>query len=228
MRRFGLIGGMSWESTKEYYEIINEQIRALKGEHFSADCILCSINFQEIESTIMRGDWNRSNELLTEAAIILQNAKAEFIAICSNTMHKCAPFIEEYIEIPIIHIVDVTAEEIKKKQINKALLLGTKFTMNEEFNKSKFEEKGIKIILPDKIEQDIVNSVIFDELCKGILKENSKNKYLEIINKYCNSDTGVILGCTEIGLLIKEKDVMIPLFDTTMIHAKKIAELGIS
>lgn len=227
MKRFGLIGGMSWESTKEYYKLINERIRLLKGKHYSADCVLCSINFQEIESTIKEGNWEHSNKLLLEAAIILQNSKVEFIAICSNTMHKCVPFIEKNINIPIIHIVDSTVSKIKNKNIKKALLLGTKFTMNEDFNKKRFEMNGINIIIPNKEEQEVINTVIFDELCKGIINQDSKIKYLDIINKYCDMNTGVILGCTEVGLLIKEVDVNVPLFDTTEIHAKKIAELGI-
>lgn len=227
MKRFGLIGGMSWESTKEYYNIINERIRHIKGGHHSADCVLCSINFNEIESTIKKGEWERSNELLLEAAIILKNSKAEFIAICSNTMHKCVPFIEENINIPIIHIVDSTSKEIKRKEIKKALLLGTKFTMNEDFNKKRFEMNDINIIIPNEREQEIIDTVIFDELCKGIINEESKKRYLDIIEKYCDLNTGVILGCTEIGLLIKETDINIPVFDTTIIHAKDIADQGL-
>ena len=227
MKRFGLIGGMSWESTKEYYRLINERIRYLKGKHYSADCVLCSINFNEIESTIKKGEWERSNELLLEAATILKNSKAEFIAICSNTMHKCIPFIEEKINIPIVHIVDSTSNEIKRKGIRKALLLGTKFTMNEDFNKKRFEMNGINIIIPNEKEQEIIDAVIFDELCKGIINKKKKKRYLDIIMKYCDLNTGVILGCTEIGLLIKKTDINIPVFDTTEIHAKEIAERGI-
>lgn len=229
MKKIGLIGGMSWESTAPYYKIINEVINKKLGEYNSADCILHRINFQEIESTILKGDWKRSNSLLTKAAVNLEQSGVDFIAICSNTMHKCIPEINKYIKTPILHIVDATSEEIKARGIKEALLLGTRFTMEEEFNKKRFKEKGIQIITPVLSERQQIHDIIFEELCKGIISETSRKIYMDIIYKYCDTNSkGVILGCTEIGLLIQQNFLKVPVFDTTKIHAQKIALYAIN
>lgn len=224
MKKAGLIGGMSWESTLPYYKIINEVINQRLGRLYSADCILHSINFEDIESTISKGNWTISNMLLAEAAKKLEIAGADFIAICSNTMHKCIPAIREKTDLPILHIVDATAESIKQRGISKALLLGTRFTMEESFNKEKFKERGIDIVVPDLEERQMIHDIIFSELCKGIVTKESQEIYKQIIYNYCKSeDEGVILGCTEIGLLIQQNFIEVPVFDTTKIHAEKIA-----
>ena len=220
---------MSWESTLPYYRIINEEINKALGELYSADCILHSINFQEIESTISKGNWDVSNSLLSQAAASLEKAGADFIAICSNTMHKCIPSIAEKTHLPILHIVDATIDEMKSNKISEALLLGTKFTMEEAFNKERFQNAGIKIIIPTLSERQRIHDIIFSELCKGIITDKSKEIYKEIIYKYCiNKHSGAILGCTEIGLLIQQDCIEIPVFDTTIIHAKKIARYMIN
>ncbi len=224
MKKIGLIGGMSWESTLPYYKIINEVVNEKLGGLYSADCILHSINFHKIESTISKGDWDMSNELLTQAATDLEIAGVDFVAICSNTMHKCIPAIRQKTNIDILHIVDATADEIKNKGMKSALLLGTRFTMEETFNVQRFEENGIKIKIPNLKERKIVHEIIFRELCKGIVTQESWKKYSDIIYKYCPDQAdGVILGCTEIGLLIKQEAMEVPVFDTTLIHANRIA-----
>lgn len=224
MKKIGLIGGLSWESTAPYYKILNEVINKNLGGSHSADCILHSIDFHEVESTITKGEWERSNYLLLEAAQKLEKAGAEFITICSNTMHKCVPEIKKKTNIPLLHIVDSTSKAIKKRGINSALLLGTRFTMEEEFNKSKFERNGVKITTPDLKDRMEIHNIIFKELCKGKIKKESKEKYIDIINKYCpNEAECVILGCTEIGLLIEQRLVDVPVFDTTLIHAEHTA-----
>lgn len=224
MKKIGLIGGMSWESTMPYYKIINETINEKKGELYSANCILHSINFQEIESTISKGNWGISNSLLTKAALGLVREQVDFLAICSNTMHKCIPAIREKTDIEILHIVDATSKRMKENDIKSALLLGTRFTMEEDFNKEKFRENGIDIIIPNLNERKVIHDIIFKELCKGVIKKESQKIYSNIICKYCPSNAeAVILGCTEIGLLIKQAMMEVPIFDTTIIHAEEIA-----
>ena len=224
MKKAGLIGGMSWESTVPYYKIINEVIGQQLGGLYSADCILHSINFYEIESTISKGNWDKSNELLANAAESLENAGADFIGICSNTMHKCLPAIKKKVNLPIVHIFDATVEEMKREGMSEGLLLGTRFTMEESFNKERFYKNGVNIIIPSLEERQLVHDIIFAELCRGIITNNSKEQYKKIIYKYCKGkETGVILGCTEIGLLIQQNFMDVPIFDTTQIHAKKIA-----
>ncbi|MGH2129309.1 aspartate/glutamate racemase family protein [Enterococcus faecalis] len=224
MKRIGLIGGMSWESTLPYYRIINSVIMEKKGELYSADCILYSVNFQEIESTISKNDWDTSDRILSNAAQKLELCGVDFLAICSNTMHKCIPAIKENVNLPILHIVDSTSNVMKKRGITSALLIGTRFTMEEDFNKDLFEKDGIEIKTPNYEDRNIIHQIIFDELCRGIINIKSKNIYKNIIMKYCGKDDGVILGCTEIGLLIGQKDLEVPVFDTTKIHAEAIAK----
>ena len=224
MKTIGLIGGMSWESTVTYYKIINETVKEKLGGLHSAKCILYSIDFQEIEECQANGNWEKSGEILGEAANNLEKAGADFIVICTNTMHKVINQIKEKISITILHIAEMTAEKILEKGLKNIALLGTKYTMEQDFYKSKLIEKEINVIIPDKNDIEIINKVIYDELCLGIINSNSKKKFLEIVDKLRSKGAeGIILGCTEIGLLIKNEDTDVPLFDTAVIHAEEAA-----
>ena len=224
LKTIGLIGGMSWESTVTYYKIINETVKEKLGGLHSAKCILYSVDFQEIEECQANGNWEKSGEILGEAAYNLEKAGADFIVICTNTMHKVVNQIKEKISIPILHIAEMTAEKILEKGLKNIALLGTKYTMEQDFYKSKLIEKGINVIIPDKNDIEIINKVIYDELCLGTINSDSKKKFLEIVDKLRSKGAeGIILGCTEIGLLIKNEDTDIPLFDTAIIHAEQAA-----
>ena len=224
LKTIGLIGGMSWESTVTYYKIINETVKEKLGGLHSAKCILYSVDFQEIEECQANGNWEKSGEILGEAANNLEKAGADFIVICTNTMHKVVNQIKEKISIPILHIAEMTAEKILEKGLKNIALLGTKYTMEQDFYKSKLIEKGINVIIPDKNDIEIINEVIYDELCLGTINSDSKKKFLEIVDKLRNKGAeGIILGCTEIGLLIKNEDTDVPLFDTAIIHAEQAA-----
>ena len=224
LKTIGLIGGMSWESTVTYYKIINETVKEKLGRLHSAKCILYSVDFQEIEECQANGNWEKSGEILGEAAYNLEKAGADFIVICTNTMHKVVNQIKEKISIPILHIAEMTAEKILEKGLKNIALLGTKYTMEQDFYKSKLIEKGINVIIPDKNDIETINEVIYDELCLGTINFNSKKKFLEIVDKPRSKGAeGIILGCTEIGLLIKNEDTDVPLFDTAVIHAEEAA-----
>ena len=224
LKTIGLIGGMSWESTVTYYKIINETVKEKLGGLHSAKCILYSVDFQEIEECQANGNWEKSGEILGEAANNLEKAGVDFIVICTNTMHKVVNQIKEKISIPILHIAEMTAEKILEKGLKNIALLGTKYTMEQDFYKSKLIEKGINVIIPDKNDIEIINEVIYDELCLGTINSDSKKKFLEIVDKLRNKGAeGIILGCTEIGLLIKNEDTDVPLFDTAVIHAEEAA-----
>ena len=224
LKTIGLIGGMSWESTVTYYKIINETVKEKLGGLHSAKCILYSVDFQEIEECQANGNWEKSGEILGEAAYNLEKAGADFIVICTNTMHKVVNQIKEKISIPILHIAEMTAEKILEKGLKNIALLGTKYTMEQDFYKSKLIEKGINVIIPDKNDIEIINEVIYDELCLGTINSDSKKKFLEIVDKLRSKGAeGIILGCTEIGLLIKNEDTDVPLFDTAIIHTEQAA-----
>lgn len=224
MKTIGLIGGMSWESTVTYYRIINETIKDRLGGLHSAKCILYSVDFDEVEKYQSSGEWGKSAAVLVEAAQALEKAGADFIVICTNTMHKVAPDISGRIHIPILHIADMTAIALKKAAIRTVGLLGTKYTMLEDFYKAVLMDNDIEVVIPDNEDIETVNRIIYDELCLGIISEESKNTYLKIISKLSKEGAqGIILGCTEIGLLIKQSDTDIPIFDTTLIHAEQAA-----
>ena len=228
LKTIGLIGGMSWESTVTYYKIINETVKEKLGRLHSAKCILYSVDFQEIEECQANGNWEKSGEILGEAAYNLEKAGADFIVICTNTMHKVVNQVKEKISVPILHIAEMTAEKILEKGLKNIALLGTKYTMEQDFYKSKLIEKGINVIIPDKNDIETINEVIYDELCLGTINFNSKKKFLEIVDKLRSKGAeGIILGCTEIGLLIKNKDTDVPLFDTAIIHAEQAAMYSI-
>ncbi|EQF24029.1 aspartate racemase family protein [Clostridioides difficile CD160] len=224
MKTIGLIGGMSWESTITYYQVINTVIKERLGGLHSSKCILYSVDFQEIEECQSSGNWEKSARILSDAAIKLQDAGADFIVICTNTMHKVADKIQEKIHIPLINIANVTAEVLKEKGIKKVALLGTKYTMEQDFYKNIIINNGIEVLIPNEEDRIIVNNTIFNELCVGIVSDSSKKAFLSIIDKLGKQGVdGIILGCTEIDLLIKQNDTSIPLFDTTLIHAIEAA-----
>jgi aspartate racemase len=222
MKTIGLIGGMSWESSVEYYKIINEEVKGKLGGLHSAKCLLYSVDFDEIEGYQAEGDWASAGKALGEVASSLEKAGAEFIVICTNTMHKVVEAIESKINIPILHIADATANQIKSSNIKTIGLLGTKYTMEQDFYKSRIESKGINVLVPGKEERENVNKVIYEELCLGQIKQPSKDYYKTVIQQLVDEGAeGIILGCTEIGLLIKPEDSEVPLFNTTVIHAKE-------
>lgn len=227
MKTIGLIGGMSWESTVTYYQILNRVVKDKLGGLHSAKCLLYSVDFQEIEECQANGEWEKSGNILAEAAKNLEKAGADFIIICTNTMHKVVPQIEKEIEIPILHIAKAAGVELRRQGIDKVGLLGTKYTMQQDFYKENLKSKQVDVIIPDKQDMEIVNSVIYQELCQGIISEKSKNEFLRIIDGLMKKGAqGIILGCTEIGLLVNQEDTEIPVFDTTYIHAKQAAMLA--
>lgn len=224
MKTIGLIGGMSWESTVTYYQIINQTIKRTLGGLHSAKCLLYSVDFFEIEECQSKGDWAKSAEILSDAAQRLEKAGADFIVICTNTMHKVANTIQNAVSIPILHIAEVTARQLKANDISKVALLGTKYTMEQDFYRSKLTQNGITVVVPDENGRELINSVIYNELCLGVIQEASRQKFLSIMNGLADQGAqGVILGCTEIGLLVGQKDTDVPLFDTTLIHAESAA-----
>jgi len=228
MRTMGLIGGMSWESTVTYYQTINRVVQEKLGGFHSAKCVLYSVDFHEIEQCQSAGDWEAGAAILSDAARRLEMAGADFIVICTNTMHKVADEIAKCISIPILHIADAATAELKESKIEIAALLGTKYTMEQDFYKSKLKAAGIDLIIPDENDRVLINNIIYNELCLGIVSDDSKEKLLNIVIKMENAGArGVILGCTEIGLLIKQGDTTVKLFDTALIHAKKAVLVSI-
>ncbi|MCP1460066.1 MULTISPECIES: aspartate/glutamate racemase family protein [Bacillus amyloliquefaciens group] len=229
MKTIGLIGGMSWESSAEYYRIINEEIKKKLGGLHSAKCLLYSVDFKEIEHYQSIGAWDKAGEALGQVARSLEKAGADFIVICTNTMHKVLGYIQEMITIPILHIADATAEQIIRQDIRSVGLLGTKYTMEQDFYKSRIASHDINVIVPDDDERELINNIIYQELCLGEIKQSSKNIYKKIINNLVDRGAeGIILGCTEIGLLVKAEDSKVPLFDTTVIHAQKAVNKSLS
>ncbi|MEM5661017.1 aspartate/glutamate racemase family protein [Bacillus cereus] len=228
MKTIGLIGGMSWESTSEYYRIINEEIKERLGGLHSAKCLINSVDFEEIERCQSSGDWDGAGEILGNAAYSLQKGGADFIIICTNTMHKVVEKIKEKIDIPVLHIADATAKEIKRKDIQKVGLLGTKYTMEQDFYKSRIEEHDIKVIVPSGTNREKVNEVIYTELCLGKIVVQSREYYKRVIEELVQEGAqGIILVCTEIGLLIKQENVSVPIFDTTHIHAIEAVKVAL-
>jgi len=222
MKTTGLIGGMSWESTIEYYRIMNETVKEHYGGLHSAECILYSFDFECIGSLQRENEWEKLTGMMIDAAMRLKKAGADFIVICTNTMHKMADDIENSVGLPILHIADATGEVITKKGLRKVGLLGTTFTMEEDFYKKRINDKyGIEIIIPPENQRKTVHSIIFDELCAGKINTPSKERMLEIMRGLISHGAeGIILGCTEIPLLINQDDVDFPVFDTTAIHAR--------
>ena len=229
MKKIGLIGGMSWESSKVYYEIINKKVREVLGGFHSSKCIMESVDFAEIEILQRKNDWDTLNKLMVSSAKNLENANADIIILCTNTMHLCSEEIIKNISIPFLHIAEATGNQIKKQHIKKVLLLGTKFTMEKDFFKKILSNNfGIEVIIPDEKDRDIVHKTIYDELVQGKTESESRKEFQRIINNSIkNGAEGVVLGCTEIPLLIKDSDVDIPIFDTTKIHAESAVEFAL-
>lgn len=224
MKTIGLIGGMSWESTVTYYQLINETVKQQLGGLHSAKILMYSVDFAEIEEYQAQGKWAESADVLAQAAVNLETAGADFLLICTNTMHKVAPQVQSRVSIPLIHIAEATADALKAKGITTVGLLGTKYTMTQDFYKQKLIDAGISVVIPDEAGVELVNHVIYDELCLGIVKEESRQSYTAIIEQLRSRGAqGVILGCTEIGLLISQANTSLPVFDTTRIHAEKAA-----
>ena len=229
MKTIGLLGGMTWESTALYYRCINEGVKARLGDLHSARIAMVSLDFQEIAELQRSGDWNRAGEILSEAARRIEAAGADFLLICANTMHKVVPQIERAIKIPILHVADATACRIKEKGMVTVGLLGTGFTMEQDFYKGRLCEKhGLNVIVPSVSDRRIVHSVIYNELCHGTVSDASREQFLEIIDRLSRQGAeGVIEGCTEIVLLVQQKHTDIPLFDTTNIHAEEAVSLAL-
>jgi len=229
MKTIGLIGGMSWESSVKYYRIINERVRERLGGLHSAKSLMYSVDFGEIEKLQRQGKWEELTSLMIAAAKNLEKGGADFILICTNTMHKMADAVQKNIGIPLLHIADATAEKVKPAGIRKIGLLGTLFTMEESFYKGRLTDKyGLLVLIPERAERELVHRVIFEELCVGEIKQASKEHYIQIMNRLAeNGAEGIILGCTEIGLLVGDKDARVPLFDTTVIHAEAAVEYAL-
>lgn len=229
VKTIGMIGGMSWESSAEYYRLINEEMRNCLGGLHSARLILFSVDFDEIEQLQTSGSWEKAGEVLGEAAEALEKAGADFIIICTNTMHRAIDKIEENISIPVLHIGDATVRPICERGIRKVGLLGTKYTMEMDFYKSRLIAGGLEVLIPEEKEREEINRIIFEELCIGALVETSRIFFQRAIRKLVEGGAeGIILGCTEIGLLIKEEHADVPLFDTTVIHAQLAVKHALS
>ncbi|MDV7103853.1 aspartate/glutamate racemase family protein [Vibrio sp. TH_r3] len=230
MKTIGLIGGMSWESTASYYSAINEAVKQKLGGLHSAKLVMVSVDFAEIETLQHNGEWDKTAGILSKAAQSLQAAGADFFIICTNTMHKVAAQIQANVSIPLLHIADATAKQLNNNEITTVGLLGTRFTMEESFYKSRLvNDFSIDVVVPETKQRNKIHDVIYNELCLGHINHQSKLAYLEIIESlHENGAQAVILGCTEIALLVKQQDTSIALYDTTMIHAQAAVEMALS
>lgn len=229
MKTIGLIGGMSWESTVSYYSLLNEGVKAQLGGLHSAKIVLVSVDFAEVEAQQHRGDWQAAADLLASAAQSVEAAGAEFALICTNTMHKVADEVQQAISIPLLHIADATGQVLVRDKVKKVGLLGTRFTMQEAFYRTRLEEKfGLEVCVPSEFDQQKVHDVIYQELCLGKILDKSREDYLRIIASLQESGAeAVILGCTEIALLIRDSDTDIPVYDTTRIHVQSALEASL-
>ena len=228
MKTIGLLGGMSWESTVTYYQILNREVAGKLGGFHSARILMYNVDFAELEENMSKGNWAGNAAILSDAAKRLENAGADFIVIATNTMHKLVPDIEKNIRIPILHIADTTAERVRKDGIGRVGFLGTKFSMTQEFVIGRLKAAGLEVLIPDEKDIGLVNDIIFNELCLGKVLDASREQYKRIIA--CMRDRGaegVVLGCTEIGMLIGEQDSPLPVYDTTIIHAQEAARRAI-
>ncbi|MFG6666299.1 aspartate/glutamate racemase family protein [Halomonas sp. HNIBRBA4712] len=223
MRTIGVLGGMSWESTQSYYRALNEGVNEALGGFHSASIVMESLDFAEIETLQRAGDWDEAGKVLADAAMRIERAGAGCLVLATNTMHKVAPAIEAAIDIPLLHIADATAEQCRQQGIQRVGLLGTRFTMEQEFYRARLEQRyGIDVVIPDDAERESVHRIIFEELCRGEIHQASRERYLEIIEGLqARGAEAVILGCTEIALLVEQTHTRVPLFDTTALHAAK-------
>lgn len=228
MKTIGLLGGMSWESSQSYYRLLNEGIKSRLGGLHSARVILYSVDFAEIEALQHQGDWESTANILAEAARSTEAAGADFLMIGTNTMHKVAPEIAEAINIPLLHIADATAEALQNDGVNRVGLLGTRFTMEQAFYRSRLEQAGIEVLVPSEAERNDIHRIIYEELCRGQVLPGSRDNYLATIDSLAHRGAqAVILGCTEIGLLVRPSDTSVPLYDTTEIHADAAVRLAL-
>lgn len=228
MKTIGLVGGMSWESTALYYRLINEGVKARLGGLHSAKIVLYSVDFQEIEALQHAGDWDRAGEVLAAAGRAVEAAGADFLLICTNTMHRVAEQVESAISIPLLNLADATAERILARGMRTVGLLGTAFTMEQDFYRGRLENRGIEVLVPGAADRAVVHRVIYEELCQGRVKEGSRAEYLRIIDALGERGAeGVIEGCTEIVMLVDERHTHMPLFDTTAIHADEAVRLAL-
>jgi len=230
MKTIGLLGGMSWESSAEYYRILNQTVKARLGGLHSASCLLYSVDFAEIEALQRSGDWENLTHTMIEAAQRLENAGADCLLVCTNTMHRMAPEIEDVLQIPLLHIADAAGDAIAARGIKTVGLLGTRFTMEGDFYRKRLEEKfDLEVLIPNDAERDIVHRVIYNELVKGEIREASRQAYLAVVDGLQSRGAeGVILGCTEIPLLIRQADTLLPLFDTTRLHAEAAVDWALA
>ena len=230
MKTIGMLGGMSWESTATYYRALNQGVKSALGGFHSAKICMVSVDFDVIEKLQHAGDWDKTGALLADAAKSVEAGGADFLLICTNTMHKVAPQIEQQISIPILHIADATAERLQQDDINCVGLLGTRFTMEQEFYKSRLRDKfGIQVLVPGADERTVVHDVIYDELCMGEIKVKSRDSYLQIIDALKQQGAeAVILGCTEIALLVQQEHTSVPLYDTTDIHVQQAVSFALA
>lgn len=230
MRKIGLIGGISWVSTADYYKLINQGINEKMGDLNFSECLLYSFNYADIKKNNENNDWDSTFKMLLKGCQFLKAGGAEAIILCANTMHLIADKLEEAIDLPIIHIATETAKEIQKQNLKKVGLLGTKFTMELDFFKDKLIAQGIEAIIPEsENDKDFIHTTIFEELGKGLVTPETKKRYLEIANELIKRGAeGIILGCTEIPLVILPEDVDVPVFDTTLIHSKAAVEFQLS
>ena len=220
MLRIGLLGGMSWESSAEYYRLVNELVRERLGGLHSAECLLYSVDFADIEQLQHAERWDDAADVLAEAAVALQSAGADFLVLCTNTMHKVADEIEAAVSIPFLHLGDATAAAVREAGLTSVGLLGTAFTMEQDFYRARLAEQGLHVVVPAEDDRRLVHRIIYEELCVGVINEESRQAYREVIARLCDAGAeGVILGCTEIELLIRQDDVAVPVFPTTRIHA---------
>ena len=230
MKTIGLLGGMSWESSAEYYRILNQTVKARLGGLHSASCLLYSVDFAEIEALQRSGDWENLTHTMIEAAQRLENAGADCLLVCTNTMHRMAPEIEDVLQIPLLHIADAAGDAIAARRIKTVGLLGTRFTMEGDFYRKRLEEKfDLEVLIPNDAERDLVHRVIYNELVKGEIREASRQAYLVVVDGLQSRGAeGVILGCTEIPPLVRQADTQLPLFDTTRLHAEAAVDWALA
>ncbi len=230
MQTIGLIGGMSWESTTEYYRLLNQEINTRLGGLHSAKIVMISIDFQPMEAHMQRGEWDQCENILSDAARKLESAGADCFLICTNTLHKVAPGVSEAVHIPLLHIVDAAAVKIKSEQLHTVGLLGTKFTMEEQFYRGMLKEKhGLDVITPPAEDRQLVHDIIFNELCHGTVRDQSRVEYMRIIDTMSKQGAeGVIEGCTEIAMLVNQSHTDIPLFDTTTLHVQHAVHFALN
>ncbi|MEU6846222.1 aspartate/glutamate racemase family protein [Streptomyces sp. NPDC046716] len=229
MKTIGLIGGMSWESTSEYYRLLNEFTRDRLGGLHSARCVLYSVDFAEIEQLQVRGRWEEAGDVLAAAARSVERAGADMVLICTNTMHKVAGQVEAAVTVPLLHLADATADAVTAAGVRTVGLLGTAFTMEQDFYRARLEKRGLDVLVPEAADRALVHRVIYEELCLGVVRDASRKEYQRVIGKLVEQGAqGVILGCTEIELLIGAQDSPVPVFPTTRLHAEAAVEAALA